>query len=320
MFNNTFVFETYEIANDMNKYEQEMSMFKNDTLLDAKSSDYKTFKIPLMPAPQSINNLPLSIRPIDAQPNEYLFKKNKVFNELKVFSNISHLTNVQDQSSIHPSELPKNSTPILTDNTALAILNAKRKQILNAKLDLTIQTTNQSAPPPQPQHQQQPVYDKQESSPQLDLLERANLMQQLTNSEPTKPMSAIKPNENRRSGNFLLPKLSHLAGGGKQSSKASQAAAQSKADTVDYRTSTLKSTSTDQGGSGGGQKASKQLEQLPIIEKKSANTLDISKLSAIENVVTSTNVVGVPKVDMPKGLRHCIKEEIRRDKKSCIIS
>lgn len=36
------------------------------------------------------------------------------------------------------SEMPTNSTPIVTDPNTLAALNAKRKQFLNAKLDLTI--------------------------------------------------------------------------------------------------------------------------------------------------------------------------------------
>lgn len=53
------------------------------------------------------------------------------------------MSNIADNSTIHPSELPKNSTPILADAGAQAILNARRKQLLNAKLDLTITPSGQ---------------------------------------------------------------------------------------------------------------------------------------------------------------------------------
>lgn len=62
----------------------------------------------------------------------------------------SNLSNIADNSTIHPSELPKNSTPILADAGAQAILNARRKQLLNAKLDLTITPSGQLLQNPNP--------------------------------------------------------------------------------------------------------------------------------------------------------------------------
>ena len=90
-----------------------------------------------------------------------------MYNELKVFSNLSNLASA-DNTTIQLSELPKNSTPILADVGAQAILNARRKQLLNAKLDLTITPGLTQQPfnyQPQ-QHQQLPVINTAKSQPE----------------------------------------------------------------------------------------------------------------------------------------------------------
>lgn len=119
--------------------DDEMSVFKNETLHKNKTSDYVTFKKPLLPdQPKKMAEpLPLSLQPVHIQSNEYLLKNNKIYNELKVFKNIANLdsTNVTAGASV---ELPKNSTPIYSDNSTAAYLTAKRKKLLNGKLDLTI--------------------------------------------------------------------------------------------------------------------------------------------------------------------------------------
>lgn len=70
------------MRSEMEKAELEISMFNSDnTLMDVnKMGDYNAFKMPLMPPPnsQSSNYLPLSLQPINTQPAEFLFKKNKV--------------------------------------------------------------------------------------------------------------------------------------------------------------------------------------------------------------------------------------------------
>ena len=116
--------------------DDEMSMFKNETLTKNKVSDYVTFKKPLLPDMRKSNPLPMSLQPVQIQSNEYLLKKNKIYNELKVFNYIGNLetTTVNGVSS----EMPKNSTPIYPDNSTAALLTAKRKKLLNGKLDLTI--------------------------------------------------------------------------------------------------------------------------------------------------------------------------------------
>jgi hypothetical protein len=69
--------------------------------------------------------------------------RNNKFSELKVFNHLAEENNETQTTksvSLNPvaGDLPKNSTPIFTDSTTAALLLNKRKQLLNAKLDLTI--------------------------------------------------------------------------------------------------------------------------------------------------------------------------------------
>lgn len=116
--------------------DDEMSLFKNETLSKNKVSDCVTFKKPSLPDTRVSDQLPMSLQPVEIQSNEYLLKKNKIYNELKVFNNIGNLENTACKGV--QSELPKNSTPIYPDNSTAALLTAKRKKMLNGKLDLTI--------------------------------------------------------------------------------------------------------------------------------------------------------------------------------------
>lgn len=149
-------------------------------------------------------------------------------------------------------ELPKNSTPIYSDNTTAAYLTAKRKKLLNAKLDLTI------APP--------------------------------SESVESKPIE-------RKSSNFVMTKLT---------TKPTQQ--------ENFATSTLRSTNNLQMSS----KKSSKLLTVPGVETKViSGALDLSKLSAIENVVTSTNLISVAKVEMPLDLKKRFKED--KYKSKCVI-
>ncbi|CAF1045263.1 unnamed protein product [Brachionus calyciflorus] len=239
--------------------DDEMSVFKNETLNNQnKISDYKTFKIPLLPD-KKLEQLPLSLQPIQIQPNDYLLKNNKIYNELKVFNNISNFdsttTNLPNLN-LNPlvGELPKNSTPIFSDNTTAAYLTAKRKKLLNAKLDLTI------APP-------------------------------TTDGQEAKPIE-------RKPSNFMMPKV--------KSTPLPE----------NFVTSTLRSTNNLQLST----KKSSKLLSVPGVETKViSGSLDLSKLSAIENVVTSTNLISVSKAEIPLDIKKQFKEEIKKDKSKCII-
>ena len=151
--------------------EEEMSLFKNknDSLNNPSKivADYKTFKIPLLTINGSVDelashqvqqqNVPLSLQPINednfVKPAPPPALKSNKFSELKVFNNldVENQPPIQQQqqqttkiksnpqlNALLTADLPKNSTPIFTDSNTAAILLNKRKQLLNAKLDLTI--------------------------------------------------------------------------------------------------------------------------------------------------------------------------------------
>lgn len=134
--------EQHEFKENIN-LNDESSLYMRESATKTEKTDgngFVDFKVPQVPAEAS--SLPMSLRPVQQANEPPQLKKNKVFSELKVFSNLSNLA-LSDHTVIQPSELPKYSTPILTDVGTQAILNARRKQLLNAKLDLTINTTHQ---------------------------------------------------------------------------------------------------------------------------------------------------------------------------------
>lgn len=51
-----------------------------------------------------------------------------------------------------------------------------------------------------------------------------------------------------------------------------------------------------------------------------SDILDVSKISALENATSTNGYVVVAKVDMPKDVRKCLKDEFKKDKKQCSIS
>lgn len=245
---------------------------------------------------------------------------NKVFSELKVFSNISNAGS--DNSTIQTWELPKNSTPICTDINAQAIY-FRRNKLLNSKLDLTIAPAQSL--PPQPESIKQQQQQQQQLQQQLQQQHQQQLQQQRqqqqNNQVPEPPVSKLnRQSETRKSGNFLLPKLPSFRL--RQQNQPSSAINMDKPDvpSAGFKTSTLKPISNNLLQNDGvkdkiEQAIKKSSANLLIAENKQANVLEISRFSAIENAVTSSNMVRVTKADIPKS----IKNEIKKDKSKCVI-
>ena len=80
-----------------------------------------------------------------------------------------------------------------------------------------------------------------------------------------------------------------------------------------YKTSTLKSNSNLIVNN---EISKKKLGSQLLI----SDTLDVSKISALENAISTNGCVVVTKTDMPKDLKKCLKDEFKKDKKQCIIS
>ena len=47
--------------------------------------------------------------------------------------------------------------------------------------------------------------------------------------------------------------------------------------------------------------------------------LDMSKIAAYENATTSSNLVSVAKIQLPKHVKKSIKDEYKKDKSKCSI-
>jgi hypothetical protein len=50
-----------------------------------------------------------------------------------------------------------------------------------------------------------------------------------------------------------------------------------------------------------------------------SDILDVSKISALENATSTNSCVIVTKADLPKDIKKCLKEEIKKDKSKCSI-
>ena len=219
--------------------------------------------------------------------------RNQIFvqkHELKVFDNLSvnsnQINNNNNDNKTKLPDLPKNSTPIFTDNATAASLNAKHRQFLNAKLNLTIM-------PGQQQKQQ-------------TLINNNNKQQEIKSV-------------------FLVPQVPPIQQQQQQkvspvTSANTAAAASSATTTTTYKTSTLKSNSN---------LIMDTVDYDSEIVAKSRNKiahkimpsdiLDVSKISALENATSTNSCVIVTKADLPKDIKKCLKEEIKKDKSKCSI-
>ena len=232
------------------------------------------------------------------QPSIELKKNSQIFvqkhTELKVFNNLS--VNVTQNDNTRTStvttlttgggcgapDLPKNSTPIFTDNAAVANLNAKNRQFLNAKLNLTIM-------PPQQQQTAQSIEPKKLN---------------INSSASTNNVKSV----------FLVPQVPPIQEGIEQQQQQLK-----QKQSPSYKTSTLKSNSNlvmdnvDNHGYGGdmGRKLTHKLMPSDI--------LDVSKISALENATSTNSCVIVTKLEIPKDIKKCLKEDFKKDKSKCSI-
>jgi hypothetical protein len=286
--------------------DDEFSLFnKNETLHNTyKTSDYKTFKKPLIytannesKSSSSLHSTRMPIYQTSAvrQPsfeiknnnrNQIFVQKHelKVFDNLSVNSNQTNNNNNNDNKTKLP-DLPKNSTPIFTDNATAASLNAKHRQFLNAKLNLTIM-------PGQQQKQQALINNnnKQQEVKSVFLVPQVPPIQQQQKVSPV------------------------------TSANTAAAAASSATTTTTYKTSTLKSNSNlimdtvDYDNEVVAKSRNKIAHKI-----MPSDILDVSKISALENATSTNSCVIVTKADLPKDIKKCLKEEIKKDKSKCSI-
>ena len=306
-------------ANEVEEFiDDEISLFKNETLSNVnKLDDYRKFKKPLIPdsADLSTSNLhfnkmiPISMvvsneaksKRQNQIANEVRVKNHqkKTINELKVFTNLSNTNSSIQFSSVEnqklstvPNELPKNSTPIYTGLN----LNAKHKNFLNAKLNLTI------LPPSQQQLPQINENKKSSNSP-------INQMRPINPSEPKFYLPQVNNTEDCPPQRLNECKKNEILG--KQFTLSS-----SSSNAISYKTSTLKSNSNILSNGANyncdiGRKVSQHI--LPT------DTLNVSKISAMENATSTNSCVVVLKAEMSKDIKKSLKDEFKKDKSKCSI-
>jgi len=290
--------------------DDEFSLFnKNETLHNTyKTSDYRTFKKPLIytannesKSSSSLHSTRMPIYQTAAAVRQPSFElknsnnnRNQIFvqkHELKVFENLSVNSNQTNNNNTNDNktklpDLPKNSTPIFTDNATAASLNAKHRQFLNAKLNLTIM--------PGQQQKQQTLINNNNKQPEVKsvfLVPQVPPIQQQQQQQKVSPVTS-----------------------------ANTAASSATTTTTTYKTSTLKSNSN---------LIMDTVDYDNEIVAKSRNKiahkimpsdiLDVSKISALENATSTNSCVIVTKADLPKDIKKCLKEEIKKDKSKCSI-
>ncbi len=211
--------------------------------------------------------------------------------ELKVFSNINTNMTINSLNQTEQSTTTINIEsgiikPELLKNSTPISTDLNTQQHLSAKhrhfLNAQLDLT---IVPPNKQQQQQ--------IPQSRVVKKSDSPQQ-------KPV-------------FLVPQV---PGTYSQSDNKPQAAPMSQIDLLkkssSYKTSTLKSNSN-------------LIVNMSEISKKKSGSmtpdiLDVSKISALENATSTNACVMVQKTDMPRDLRKCLKDELKKDKKQCSIS
>ncbi len=218
--------------------------------------------------------------------------------ELKVFSNINtNLTvnslNQTEQSTVITNnegsvkpEIPKNSTPISTDLGTQQNLSAKHRHFLNAQLDLTI------VPPNKQQIQQNQLGFQSRTTKKIDSPQQKSIF-----LVPQVPGMYSQNAENKPQAQAVMAPISQIEMLKKSSS---------------YKTSTLKSNSN-------------LIVNMNEVNKKKTggmhpDILDVSKISALENATSTNGCVMVQRTEIPRDLRKTLKDELKKDKKQCIIS
>ena len=269
--------------------DDEMSLFKNDTLMTNRLSDYKAFKTPLeqeVDTHQSTANLlyKYNSRLLANRNNQVFVQKHS---ELKVFNPID--TTVQSINLNHieamKADIPKNSTPISTDNSV------KHRHLLNAQLNLTIV--------PAPQYSQ--------------TLDARKLSTAKSNKE-----NLAKTQETQKSV-FLVPQVPPITSGEEKKTTTETLKKQASLHANMFKTSTLKSNSNliiNNNNIYTSHEAKSKIGQQLL----ATDILNVSKISALENATATNSCVVVAKADMPKDLKKSFKDEIKKDKNKCSIS
>ncbi len=226
--------------------------------------------------------------PQQQQPQVFVQKHS----ELKVFSNINTNMTINSLNQTEQSTTTINNEggiikPELLKNSTPISTDLNTQQHLSAKhrhfLNAQLDLT---IVPPNKQQQQQQI-------PQSRVVKKSDSPQQKSV--------------------FLVPQV---PGTYSQSDNRAQVAPMSQIDLLkkssSYKTSTLKSNSN------------LIVNMNEITKKKSGSMtpdiLDVSKISALENATSTNACVMVQKTDMPRDLRKCLKDELKKDKKQCSIS
>jgi hypothetical protein len=287
-------------------------------------------------------NVPLSIQPIilnqasSASATSPLYgsvrlnKKSGKFNELKVFAQetienqlIKPAPNQQQQqqqttdttiSSSNSNEMKSNefklitnSTPLFNDTNNAAELHSRRKQFLNAQLNLTIApppvTANQAifAVPkiPTPVNQDKTINNAPKPPPFSSSTPMVNSNQLNYNYHHQQAaeangnrffkMSSLKPNKSKQ--NLATATHENIKEEEFEPTQQQQQQLQKKFDVCDQLMPSIGGTQV-------------------------TGSLNLSRISAI---TSDTNLVNVVKTEIPKELKKCMKEELKKDKKNCVI-
>ena len=336
--------------NDQRNYvnEEEMSLFKN-----VKPATSKPFKLPTIVIngcsnPGQISNnyenvcynsapnqdIPLSLQPIVTNqkaasplpaPSSPLYgsvrlsKKNGKFNELKVFASEAIATgdeltsntqiNQTDTDIANSNENPTgiklitNSTPLFNDTNNAVELFRGRKQFLNAQLNLTI------APP---HNTGDPVF----LIPKVPTTELSSL----TNNQDVTINNAPKPTP--LSSTPMINAYQHYQHQQQQKQNESDG-------NKFFKLSSLKTNKSKKHLGAIENAKEEECEQhqhpqqfdhgqcMPSIGGTLVTgSLNISRISAI---TTETNLVAVVRTEIPKDIKKCLKEELKKDKTKCVI-
>ena len=295
-------------------------------IANGTDDDTSLFKIPSVPKQYNSDEtstntkLPMSLKPIESQANIVKNKSSKIYTELKVFNNLDSVpTNSNNKNNNNnnnaisdttkqslfstttvydndisrltmntANDLPKNSTPIYTDNSSSAYLLAKRKQVF--KLDLTVTGPTVGGV-------QQPLTARK--------LDRQMIDQIIPEKELEE---CIEEKRNSAESEYYLPKIEI------QSNKvAANPGVKSTVSLIShngYRLQTPISLAASVQAN-----ANNNLEN----SNKQMSMLDMSKIAAYENATTSSNLVSVAKIQLPKHVKKSIKDEYKKDKSKCSI-
>ena len=261
-------------------------------------------EIPLSLKPIVMNQLITSPPPSSIYETIKINKKNAKFNELKVFANDA-ISNEQskampknledttiENTNKNEFDLITNSTPLFNDPNNAAELYSRRKQFLNAQLNLTI------APPHSSQNNEVFLVPKVPFS-------QNSQQYQTVNSVPKPTPFSSTPMVNLQNQQQII----------------------SEVDNKNYlKMALLRSSKSKQNlGSINFNSKEEECEQQhhfkhelisSIGGTQVTGSLNISRISAI---TSETNLVSVVKTEIPKDIKKCLKEELKKDKSKCVL-